>query len=41
MYLCEALLSEVLLCPMSDPRTKVVHLVDVHQLVMLFAEKLT
>jgi hypothetical protein len=34
-------ISETLHCSMSAPPVKIVHLLDVHQLPMLFAEMLT
>jgi hypothetical protein len=34
-------ISEILHCSMSAPRVKIVPLLDVHQLLMLFAETLT
>jgi hypothetical protein len=34
-------ISEILRCSMSAPRVKMVPLLDVHQLLMLFAETLT
>jgi hypothetical protein len=34
-------ISEILHCSMSAPRVKLVPLLDVHQLLMLFAEALT
>jgi hypothetical protein len=42
LLICEFLLgiSEILHCSMSAPRVNIVPLLDVHQLVMLFAETL-
>jgi hypothetical protein len=34
-------ISETLHCSVSAPHVKIVHLLDVHQLLMLFAEMLT
>jgi hypothetical protein len=34
-------ISEIVYCSMSAPRVKIVPLLDVHQLLMLFAETLT